>query len=214
MGLLPIFLIAAGALALQGQPTPPTAIAVAAPAQDAGALGGRAVLLPSATGQVGRVIVSTPTSTQDLTRAYSAVNVGANGALTTQQDSAESIAVRYGDLLAARPRPATSHVLYFKAGNAELTPESVAKLDAVLQDAKARSAPEFRVIGHTDTTGVATDNQALSLQRAQSVVDRLTASGVKAQSYEAVGRGSLDLLVPTGPNVDEPRNRRVEISVR
>ena len=174
----------------------------------------RAILLPDETGTVGRIVVSTPTGRQELTSAYSAVAVEQNGSLAAYGESADSIRTRYGELLAARPAPAKSYLLYFVAGGNELVPESAATLEALRRDAERRPVPEIRVIGHTDTVGSDQDNETLSAQRAQAIADQLTRWGVQAVSLESTGRGERELLVPTPDDVDEPRNRRVEVSIR
>jgi outer membrane protein OmpA-like peptidoglycan-associated protein len=38
--------------------------------------------------------------------------------------------------------------------------------------------------------------------------------GVPAEKLETASRGERDLLVPTDDEVDEPKNRRVEINLR
>jgi outer membrane protein OmpA-like peptidoglycan-associated protein len=70
------------------------------------------------------------------------------------------------------------------------------------------------VIGHTDTVGGVEDNDELSLQRAERVKADLVAQGIPADRIRAAGRGEREPVVPTVDNVDEPRNRRVEINVR
>jgi outer membrane protein OmpA-like peptidoglycan-associated protein len=70
------------------------------------------------------------------------------------------------------------------------------------------------VIGHTDSVGSEEANDLLSLQRAQSVLQVLIETGISALSIDATGRGEREPLVITADGVDEPRNRRVEISVR
>jgi OmpA-OmpF porin, OOP family len=42
----------------------------------------------------------------------------------------------------------------------------------------------------------------------------LIARGIAPDSIRAVGRGMRELRVPTAAGVAEPRNRRVEITVR
>jgi outer membrane protein OmpA-like peptidoglycan-associated protein len=42
----------------------------------------------------------------------------------------------------------------------------------------------------------------------------LAAKGVQSESVTAVGRGERELLVKTADQTAEPRNRRVEITVR
>jgi hypothetical protein len=89
------------------------------------------------------------------------------------------------------------------------TPDSVKA-----RDAETRPAAEIRVIGHTDTVGAADTNEALSLRRAEAIVQALRDFGIRPQSFEAVGRGEMDPLVPTPDATAEPRNRRVEVSIR
>ena len=105
-------------------------------------------------------------------------------------------------------------MLYFEAGGNVLTPESQAALTTIRQEIAERAASEVMVIGHTDRVGSVEGNDRLSLQRAEGLRDLLVESGVPAEKMEAVGRGERDPLVPTADEVDEPKNRRVEISVR
>ena len=72
-------------------------------------------------------------------------------------------------------------------------------------------ATRIGVTGHTDTSGSAAYNMALSLRRAAAVKDALVREGVAAAAIAVTGRGETALLVQTGDNVKEPQNRRVEI---
>jgi len=47
-----------------------------------------------------------------------------------------------------------------------------------------------------------------------SVRNVLVDAGISASMIEVASHGEADLLVKTGDNAAEPRNRRVEISVR
>jgi len=67
------------------------------------------------------------------------------------------------------------------------------------------------VTGHTDTSGAATYNMALSMRRATAVKDALVREGIPAAAIAVSGVGETRLLVQTGDNVKEPQNRRVEI---
>lgn len=174
----------------------------------------RVVLLPSADGSVGRVIVTSAAGSQEIAKPYGALAVGEGGALAPYQESAESVQARHSALLASRPRPMKSYLLYFKSGSNDLTPESMATLEELKRDAEQRPAVEIRVIGHTDRVGTEAANEALSLRRAQNLIEQLIAAGIRPKSYEAVGRGEMDPLVPTADGVSEPQNRRVEVSIR
>ena len=54
---------------------------------------------------------------------------------------------------------------------------------------------------------------ALSLRRANAVKNELVRQGVPADAIAVVGKGESQLLVPTGDQVREPQNRRVEIVI-
>ena len=95
-----------------------------------------------------------------------------------------------------------------------MTPESAQQYRAVFDDIKRRPVYQVEVIGYTDTLGTQAYNQKLSLKRAESIRDRLIHDGLSASSISVAGRGELDPAVPTAPQTSEPRNRRVEITVR
>ena len=57
-------------------------------------------------------------------------------------------------------------------------------------------------------------NLALGLKRAISVRDILVEAGLAPSTIEVTSHGEADLLVKTPDNTPEPRNRRVEITVR
>jgi outer membrane protein OmpA-like peptidoglycan-associated protein len=104
--------------------------------------------------------------------------------------------------------------LYFVSGTDELTDESRAELRKVLDELRQRPIPDIAVIGHTDTVGELEANDVLSAQRAEKVKGFLVETGIAADRIQVSGRGEREPIVPTADNVDEPRNRRVEISVR
>src|SRR5512139_1480262 len=69
------------------------------------------------------------------------------------------------------------------------------------------------VYGHTDTVGSTASNQRLSEERARAVANYLISRGVATSRIRWQGYGETQLKVPTGDNVNEPANRRVEIKV-
>jgi outer membrane protein OmpA-like peptidoglycan-associated protein len=71
------------------------------------------------------------------------------------------------------------------------------------------------VIGHTDRVGSVAQNDALSLQRAERVRrDVAQQLGIAPDRIAAAGRGEREPLVETADEVAEPRNRRVEVTIR
>ncbi len=116
--------------------------------------------------------------------------------------------------VAAEGDGVASLTVNFENGSAELTPQAIVVLDklgAALSDSKLASY-RFRVEGHTDTVGTASENLALSQRRAEASVQYLSAKfGISADRLQAVGMGFEELLVPTKAGVSEPRNRRVRV---
>jgi peptidoglycan-associated lipoprotein len=70
------------------------------------------------------------------------------------------------------------------------------------------------VIGHTDTTGTSAGNFELGLRRANAIRSRLVEAGVDRTLIDVTSHGEADLLVKTADDVADPRNRRVEITIR
>ena len=64
---------------------------------------------------------------------------------------------------------------------------------------------------HTDTTGSAAYNQALSERRAAHVRNELIGLGISGAQITSSGRGETELFVPTADGVKEALNRRCEI---
>jgi len=127
---------------------------------------------------------------------------------------AAAVEKMFGDTLSSLPQPPQSFTLYFRLESNELTDESRVLLPGVLQAVASRPAPEVGVVGHTDTTGDPRSNYTLGLERAGTVRTLLIGVGVDASLIDVSSHGESELRVLTGNDVLEPRNRRVEISVR
>ena len=180
----------------------------------AGCASERVILLPSVDGKPSAVAVRDKSGEVLLNQPYAAT-VRRAGAVSGYQSSAEEVNERFADALAALPPRAVSYTVYFASGSSDtLTPESLLEFDKVKADLAARPAGEIRVIGHTDRVGSVQSNDAFSLKRATAVRELLIAAAVKAAVIETAGRGEREPLVPTEDEVDEARNRRVEINVR
>jgi outer membrane protein OmpA-like peptidoglycan-associated protein len=117
-------------------------------------------------------------------------------------------------LLGALPPPSKSFTLYFLEGTTEMTADSAPVLDALRAEIASRPGAEVQVTGHTDTVGSESENDALSLKRAEEIRSLLASRGFDLSIMTAVGRGERELKVPTADNVSSPVNRRVEVIVR
>jgi outer membrane protein OmpA-like peptidoglycan-associated protein len=171
------------------------------------------VLLPDKDGKVGKVLVQNPKGETVLDSAYAAARTSGGG---LQRNTASQREVKdiFGTTLTAMPPRPISFTLYFESGTDEFTEQSNQEVKRVLAEMARRQAPEITVIGHTDQVGPDQTNDALSLQRAERVKSILVSMGIPPERILTAGRGRREPLVRTADGASEPRNRRVEISVR
>jgi outer membrane protein OmpA-like peptidoglycan-associated protein len=127
-------------------------------------------------------------------------------------DEAE-IQTRWADAIAYHPRRPVTMLLYFLLDATELTTESSAELPRVLDLIRQRPAPEVVIVGHADRSGDEGYNYQLGLRRAATVRRQIEAMGVPPELITIASHDSVDPLVPTRRPY-EPRNRRVEVTVR
>jgi outer membrane protein OmpA-like peptidoglycan-associated protein len=104
--------------------------------------------------------------------------------------------------------------IFFDVGKSDLKNESIAEVEKIQELLLGNPNLKVQINGHTDNTGNATSNKALSLKRASSVVDYLVSHGVVASRVSAKGYGSDRPIVS---NDDETGgreiNRRTEIEI-
>ena len=121
---------------------------------------------------------------------------------------------------APAPAPARTYLVFFDWDSAILTPRASEVVAQAAQNAAHVAAATIEVDGYADTSHALPDgsgqryNLRLSLRRAGSVRATLIRDGVAASAITMRGFGDARLLVPTGPDVREPQNRRVEIVLR
>lgn len=205
-GLLPYALYGCASAPPPPPPSPPVSTGVVV----------EVVLLPDDAGQVGRIALSSPQGTQELSRAGEAVRVSTvEPALPAPvvMDSAYITRV-FGAALAARPGPPAHFVLYFEGDSDRLIAESQTRLAEVARSVVERRALAVRIVGHTDTVGTREYNFQLGLRRARRVQEAIRTQPVDQSIVRVDSHGEADPLVKTGDNVAEPRNRRVEVTVR
>lgn len=101
----------------------------------------------------------------------------------------------------------------FETSSADLNPTAIRTIAGVAEVLRHYDKTLIDVNGFTDTTGSYDFNMQLSQKRAENVAAVLVDNGVAAARISPRGYGETELAVPTGDNVNEPRNRRVEIRI-
>jgi outer membrane protein OmpA-like peptidoglycan-associated protein len=171
------------------------------------------VLLPDKDGKVGKVLVQNSKGETVLDSAYAAARTS-GGDVQRNTVSQGEVKEVFGTTLTAMPPRPISFTLYFESGTDEFTEQSRQEVKRVIAEMARRQAPEITVIGHTEQVGPDQTNDALSLQRAERVKSILVGMGIPPERILTAGRGRREPLVRTADGASEPRNRRVEISVR
>jgi outer membrane protein OmpA-like peptidoglycan-associated protein len=171
-------------------------------------------LLASPDGSVGKVLVRGAKGEQLISQAHYAAPL--DGSAPPAPVDEETLHRDCGEAMAALPELPQHFILYFESGGAKLTPESQLQLPEIIASANKRATVDMSIIGHSDTVGKVEVNEALSLKRAQTVAELIMSQGLHAAVEEVIveSHGERNLLIPTPDETPEPRNRRVEISIR
>lgn len=174
------------------------------------------VLLPDPDGRVGQIVVSTDTQSMEMTMAGEATTIKAHDAQPSRPKilSSEEITAEFGSVLAVLPDQPVHFILYFTGDSTQLTADSRQNVPKILALIDGLQAQHISVVGHTDTAGDSRYNLELSQQRARAIRDLLEQSGVAADFITTSSHGEENLLVQTGDNVHEAKNRRVEVVVK
>ena len=102
--------------------------------------------------------------------------------------------------------------IHFRVNSSTILRESFPFLEAVAGLMQKDASLHLIVEGHTDNSGNAAWNDALSRQRAQSVVNFLTDRyHIEPTRLTPVGKGFSEPL--DGADVSDPKNRRVQFRV-
>jgi OOP family OmpA-OmpF porin len=106
----------------------------------------------------------------------------------------------------------------FDYDKATIRPDAAAVLDEAAQLLRDNPDVTVRIVGHTDSIGSDSYNQALSERRAQSVKAYLVSKGIAASRLSTEGRGESEPIADNMRNGrDNPEgramNRRAELKV-
>jgi adhesin transport system outer membrane protein len=181
-----------------------TPVAVKAP-------GSYVVLIPSPDGSIGRVTVQGKQGEQVLSQSGQAAPLDGGAGFDVNKQKMQQ---DFGTAIAALPPIPEQFVLYFVRGGTQLTKESKAVVPKMLARAKERKSLEVWLVGHTDTVGSPKRNEALGLQRAQTIAKQFRKLGLKNSALTVESFGERSPLVATPDETDEPRNRRGEVTLR
>jgi len=174
------------------------------------------LLLPDADGKAGSIVVSNQAGASVISEAKTAavISSATSAPSTPAPMDDEAIGKNFGEAISVLPLPPVHFNLYFKLGSVELTCESKALLLKVQPTIAERKSADISVVGHTDRVGTREYNHKLGLERAHLIRNRIVRLGVREEHIEVDSHGEYNPLVKTADEVQESRNRRVEVIVR
>lgn len=101
----------------------------------------------------------------------------------------------------------------FQTNSSDLNPQFFGVLDSVGLVLKEYDKTVIEVVGHTDSTGSAEYNQALSERRAATVATYINNRGIDRQRILAFGRGLTQPIADNSTAAGRAMNRRVELTL-
>jgi outer membrane protein OmpA-like peptidoglycan-associated protein len=108
---------------------------------------------------------------------------------------------------------AQRNAILFQSGSARLTPESEPALDELAGDLQACTEATVNVEGHTDSDGNPDANLALSVARAEAVVNELILRGVDPARLYAIGYGATLPIASNDTKAGKQANRRIAFTL-
>ncbi len=174
------------------------------------------VLVADPDGKTGTITVSNKAGTETIDRANHSTEVkdAVTRPTTAQPMDEKTISRIFGAALAAQPAQPEIFVLYFKTGSSELAGESAQSISGLLAAIQSRKSTDISVVGHTDRVGTRQKNYEISFERAERIKTLLVSKGVDPRFIEIDSHGEDNPIIKTLDNVPEPKNRRVEVTVR
>ena len=107
----------------------------------------------------------------------------------------------------------TFNQVYFETNAAVLQKISSVELDALVRYLKTTAKAQILIEGHTDNTGTATQNNLLSLQRANAIANYLQQKGIATARIQTKGLGSSMPIADNKTAEGRAKNRRTDFTI-
>jgi outer membrane protein OmpA-like peptidoglycan-associated protein len=173
------------------------------------------VLVPDPDGKTGRITVANQAGSTTIESPNQGTIIQdsksqPSSPANMEKETIESI---FSEALSIQPKRPVHFILYFEK-DVVLTSDSLRLMTDILTAIRDQDATDISVIGHADTVGSKELNFTLSKNRANSIRDLLVEKGVNVSYINTTSHGKENPLIKTDDNVNEPRNRRVEVIIR
>jgi outer membrane protein OmpA-like peptidoglycan-associated protein len=136
-------------------------------------------------------------------------DIAATVSVTSEPKQSIKLTLRYKSL--PPPPPFVLTGINFDTGKAIIRPESLGRLDIVVEFMKHRKSAQIEISGHTDTVGNAKANKILSTKRAEACRAYLISKGIDGSRITAAGFGGERPVAPNDNAENRQKNRRIEV---
>lgn len=106
-----------------------------------------------------------------------------------------------------------NRIIEFESGSDRLTPAGQRILDELVEPMREIGSARVQIAGHTDNVGQRQANIALSLARAERVLEYFQQRGIPAAGLSVVGRGPDEPVADNATPDGRARNRRIQFKV-
>ena len=124
----------------------------------------------------------------------------------------EVISDRGNNVTSLCANPYRQEVIYYEFNKGQ-SAETRSTIGRILDIGEYCNVQNIRVVGHTDSSGNAGYNLALSERRAKDARDELVRQGIEGARITSEGKGETELAIATGDGVKEQLNRRTEVLI-
>lgn len=172
-------------------------------------------LLPEENGKVGAIsLADNKGKEHTINQAYEALDVSQKGDIEQKQETQSNVQAKYAEVINALPPKHQSFLFYFGFDKSTLDKKQIAELKEIALLIKEKNIAEVMCIGHSDSTGDKDYNKTLSMLRAKSVAQALSADLIDKSLVTIKYYGDAVPLVSTTDNKANAQNRRVEIILK
>ncbi len=171
------------------------------------------VLMEDHDGTTGKVTFKGEAGETLIDQAGYAATLDKNATQVFKADE-QKVKTDFARALASEPVIPEVFLLYFETGGTKLTPESAALIPKIVEATTRHPAADISVIGHTDSVGDAEKNEKLARDRALQVSLLFDQGKLNVKEIAVTSHGEKNPLIKTPDETAEPKNRRVEVTIR
>ncbi|HET6146630.1 MAG TPA: OmpA family protein [Polyangia bacterium] len=135
-------------------------------------------------------------------------DIAASVSVTSEPNQNVKLTLRYKSQ--PPPPPFVLTGVTFDTGKATIRPESLPRLEIVVDFMTHKKSAHIQISGHTDNVGNPKANKALSEKRAQACRAYIISKGIDRSRLEAIGYGDEHPIAPNDNDEGRQKNRRIE----